>query len=100
VDVRQSDHFRHVFLTLKKMGFAQADRCQHVPYEMVELPEGPMSGRTGNVVLFRRLRQQMTEHLRREYFAKFEGEWPPEEIAEAEQAVALGAIKYGMLNRD
>ncbi|MCU0681932.1 MAG: arginine--tRNA ligase [Polyangiaceae bacterium] len=100
VDVRQSDHFRHVFLTLKKMGFAQAERCQHVPYEMVELPDGPMAGRKGNVVLFRSLRQQMTEHLRREYFHKFEGEWPAEEIDAAVQAVALGAIKYGMLNRD
>lgn len=100
VDVRQSDHFRHVFLTLKKMGFAQAERCHHVPYEMVELPEGPMATRKGNVVLFRSLRQRMTEHLRREYFHKFEGEWPAEEIAEAEHAVALGAIKYGMLSRD
>lgn len=100
VDVRQSDHFRHVFLTLKKMGFAQSERCQHVPYEMVELPDGPMAARKGNVVLFRSLRQQMLEHLRREYFHDFEGEWPAEEIAEAEHAVALGAIKYGMLNRD
>jgi arginyl-tRNA synthetase len=100
VDVRQSDHFRHVFLTLKKMGFAQAERCQHVPYEMVELPEGPMATRKGNVVLFRSLRQQMADHLHREYFHKFEGEWPAEELAAAGQAVALGAIKYGMLNRD
>lgn len=100
VDVRQSDHFRHVFLTLKKMGFHQASRCQHVPYEMVELPDGPMAGRKGNVVLFRSLRQQMTEHLRQTYFHKFEGEWPTEEIVAAEHMVALGAIKYGMLSRD
>jgi arginyl-tRNA synthetase len=71
VDVRQSDHFRHVFLTLKKMGFTQAERCQHVPYEMVELPDGPMATRKGNVVLFRSLREQMTEHIRREYLDKY-----------------------------
>lgn len=100
VDVRQSDHFRHVFLTLKKMGFYQAERCQHVPYEMVELPDGPMAGRKGNVVLFRSLRQQMTSHLRKTWFQQFEGQWSPEEIDAAERTVALGAIKYGMLNRD
>ncbi|MDC0670707.1 arginine--tRNA ligase [Nannocystis radixulma] len=100
VDVRQSDHFRHVFLTLKKMGFYQAERCQHVPYEMVELPDGPMAGRKGNVVLFRSLRQQMTSHLRKTWFQQFEGNWPAEEIDAAERTIALGAIKYGMLNRD
>lgn len=100
VDVRQSDHFRHVFLTLKKMGFQQAERCQHVPYEMVELPDGPMATRKGNVVLFRSLRQQMSAHLRREWFHQYEGVWPADEIAAAEHAVALGAIKYGMLSRD
>lgn len=100
VDVRQSDHFRHVFLTLKKMGFAQAERCQHVPYEMVELPEGPMATRKGNVVLFRSLRQQMTAHIRREYLDNFKDSWPEAEIAATADAVALGAIKYGMLARD
>ena len=100
VDVRQSDHFRHVFLTLKKMGFSQAERCQHVPYEMVELPDGPMATRKGNVVLFRSLRQQMTEHIRREYLDNFTGEWPEAEIVAAANMIALGAIKYGMLARD
>ena len=101
VDVRQSDHFRHVFLTLKKMGFTQAERCQHVPYEMVELPDGPMATRKGNVVLFRSLRQQMTEHIRRAYLDNnYTGEWPEEEIVAAANMIAIGAIKYGMLARD
>ncbi len=100
VDTRQSDHFRHVFLTLKKMGFAQAEQCQHVPYEMVELPEGAMSTRRGTVVLFRALREQMLAHLRAAYLAKYEGEWPADELASTARMLALGAIKYGMLARD
>jgi len=100
VDSRQSDHFRHVFLTLKKMGFDQADRCEHVPYEMVELPSGPMSTRTGNVILFRTLRETMTRYVEENYLAKYRGDWTDEAIAEVAHQVALGAIKYGMLARD
>lgn len=100
VDARQSDHFRHVFLTLEKMGFAQANRCEHVPYEMVELPSGAMATRKGNVILFSALRERMTRHLVDEYLGKYRGAWPDEEIDEAAHQVALGAIKFGMLARD
>lgn len=100
VDTRQSDHFRHVFLTLKRMGYAQAEQCEHVPYEMVELPSGAMATRRGNVILFRALREQMLAHIESEYLAKYRGEWSDEEIDDVAHALALGAIKYGMLNRD
>jgi arginyl-tRNA synthetase len=100
VDTRQSDHFRHVFLTLHKMGFRQADRCEHVGYEMVELPEGPMATRKGNVILFRALRERMLGHLKTHYLDKYRGEWSDAEIDEVAHFLALGAIKYGMLSRD
>jgi arginyl-tRNA synthetase len=100
VDSRQSDHFKHVFLTLGKMGFSQAELCEHVPYEIVELPEGLMSSRKGTVLLFRALRERMEGALRSEQFAKYDGDWPANEIAETAHQVALGAVRYGMLSRD
>lgn len=100
VDARQSDHFRQVFLTLKKMGFEQADRCEHVAYEMVELPEGVMSSRKGNVITFRSLREQLAEALERTFFHKYRGERPDADIDAVIHEVSLGAIKYGMLARD
>jgi arginyl-tRNA synthetase len=100
VDSRQSDHFRHVFLTLGKMGFAQAKRCEHVPYEMVELTSGAMATRKGNVILFRALRETMLAHLNERYLAKYRGEWPDDEIDRCAHLLALGAIRYGMLSRD
>jgi arginyl-tRNA synthetase len=100
VDTRQSDHFRHVFLTLGKLGFRQADKCEHVPYEMVELPSGPMAGRKGNVILFSTLRERMTRHLMENYLAKLGEQWPPEDTEQTAHLVALGAIKFGMLARD
>jgi arginyl-tRNA synthetase len=100
VDARQSDHFKQVFLTLKKMGFAQAELCEHVGYEMVELPDGAMSSRKGNVILFRALREQLAAALDQKFFAALRSEWPAEEIETAIHQVSLGAIKYGMLARD
>jgi arginyl-tRNA synthetase len=100
VDARQSDHFKQVFLTLEKMGFEQAKLCEHVAYEMVELPDGAMSSRKGNVITFRRLREQLAAALDEKFFAALREEWPAEEIDEAIHQVSLGAIKYGMLARD
>ncbi|MFV8749967.1 arginine--tRNA ligase [Nannocystaceae bacterium ST9] len=100
VDARQSDHFKQVFLTLKKMGFPQAERCEHVAYEMVELPSGAMSSRAGTVILFRALREQLAAALERRHFASLRDTMSEQEIRLAIHQVSLGAIKYGMLVRD
>jgi arginyl-tRNA synthetase len=101
VDVRQSDHFRQVFLTLKKMGFEQAEKCVHVPYEMVELPDGGMSSRKGNVVLFRALREQLRETILNDKLKpRYAETWTEAELEETAKLVSLGAIKFGMLERD
>lgn len=105
VDARQSDHFKQVFLTLKKMGFEQAELCEHVAYEMVELPDGPMSSRKGNVITFRALREQLAKTLDDDFFGELrtlEGDqaWSEPEIEAGIHDASLGAIKYGMLARD
>ena len=100
VDARQSDHFKQVFLTLKKMGFAQAELCEHVAYEMVELPDGAMSSRKGTVILFRALREQLAAALDRSWFHQYRDSWSQEELDTALHQVSLGAIKFGMLARD
>lgn len=99
VDRRQSDHFRHVFLTLEKMGFEQAKQCEHVPYDVVELPEGAMSTRKGTVVLFSALRERMMGALEAK-LREGGADLSEEEITARAHDVALGAIKYGMLQRD
>src|SRR5262249_15187496 len=52
VDVRQSLHFQQVFKTLDLAGYPWAERCEHIPYEVVSLPGNViMSSRDGTVVL-------------------------------------------------
>ncbi|MCA9687209.1 MAG: arginine--tRNA ligase, partial [Myxococcales bacterium] len=105
VDARQSDHFKQVFLTLKKMGFAQAELCEHVAYEMVELPDGAMSSRKGNIITFRALREQLAAALWTNFYEGLRASEAGADWSEADYELAihqnsLGAIKYGMLARD
>merc|ERR1711964_22685 len=66
----------------------------------VVLPSGKMSTRTGTVVLFTELRQRLYDLINQEFLDAKKGEWSDEEIAHARHAIAVGTIKYGMLNHD
>ncbi|MEM7263862.1 MAG: arginine--tRNA ligase, partial [Planctomycetota bacterium] len=98
VDVRQSLHFQQVFKTLELMGYEKAKDCFHLAYGFVLLPEGEMSSRTGNVILFSELRRRLVEKIRQDFLD--DKDWPEEEKADAARAIALASIKYGMLNQD
>ncbi len=99
VDVRQSMHFMQAFAILKLWGFEQAEKCYHLGYGFVSLPEGAMSARRGRVVLFKEVAD---EAVRR--FAETSKEKNPdlsdEARAEVANAVGLGALAYAMLSVD
>lgn len=99
VDVRQSLHLQQAFKILELMGFKQAEKCFHLGYGFVSLPEGAMSARKGRVALFMEV---YNEALRR-VLAEIEGKNPDLPAAEREQVasqVGLGALKYAMLSVD
>lgn len=100
VDVRQALHFKQVFKVLEKLGFEQAKNCFHLQYNFVELPDGAMSSRKGNIVPIMELIHRMEEHVKTNYLSRYENEWSQEEIKEAAEKVAKGAIRYGMLRMD
>ena len=100
VDNRQSLHFKQVFKTLEKMGFENAKNCLHLQYEMVELKDGAMSSRKGNIVPIQTLIEEMNSMIKDSYLNKYQGEWSTEEIERTAHIVASGAIKYGMTRVD
>ncbi len=100
VDVRQSLHFQQVFKTLEIAGHPWADRCQHIPYELVNLPGNVvMASRDGTVVLLEDLFREAIQRAREETRAK-NPDLSDELVQQVAQAVGLGALKFPILARD
>lgn len=100
VDMRQALHFKQVFRVLELLGYPQAKACFHLQYNYVELPDGAMSSRKGNIVPLFALIHNMQEHVKTNYLSRYRDEWSKEEIETVAEQVAKGAIFYGMLKID
>lgn len=96
VDVRQSYHFKQVFAVLKRLGYEQASSCYHLAYNYVELPDGAMSSRKGNIVPLMELIRKMEQTIKERHLEQYRGLWSDEEIEGVAKQVAGGAIKFGM----
>ena len=100
VDVRQSLHFQQIFKTLELAGYPWANQCQHIPYELVNLPGNVvMASREGTVVLLEDLIREATNRALQVVEEK-NPELPAEQKLAVARAVGIAAIKYPMLARD
>lgn len=100
VDMRQELHFSQVFTAFDKLGLGDKDRCLHLKYNFVELPDGAMSSRKGNIIPITELIENMKTVIKTEYLARYNDEWTQDDIDFTADAVAQGAIKYGMNKMD
>ncbi len=99
VDVRQSLHLQQAFKILELWGFEQAKKCFHLAYGFVSLPEGAMSSRAGNVVLFMDVFEEAKRRVR-DLIAKKNPDLGYEEADEVARQVGLGSLVYAMLAVD
>lgn len=99
VDNRQSLHFQQAFKILELWGFPQAEKCFHLAYGFVSLPEGAMSARKGRVALFK----DVADEAERRALAAMTERTPEmsntQRIQVARQ-IGLGALAYAMLSVD
>lgn len=100
VDKRQALHFKQVFRVLEKLNFASAKNCYHLEYDFVELPDGAMSSRKGNIVPLTTLVESMEKTIKDNYLNRYQDSWSKEEINQCAHQIAQGAIKYGMIRMD
>ncbi len=99
IDVRQSLHMQQTFKILELWGFKQAEKCYHLGYGFVSLPEGAMSARRGRVVLFK----DVADEAMRRVLAEIEQKNPDLPASQRQlvaSQVGLGALAYAMLSVD
>jgi len=96
VDVRQSLHLQQTFAILKLWGFPQAEKCYHLSYGYVSLPEGAMSARRGRVVLFKEVYDEAIQRVLSVIAEKNPGMPETERIGVATK-IGMGALAYSML---
>ncbi len=95
----QELYFRQLFETLRRWGFPQAERCYHLCFEMVRLPDGKMSSRTGRNLLYTAVRDEVFAHTRQQITERHP-DWPAEKIEQTVTAVGVCALKFEMIIRD
>lgn len=99
VDNRQSLHFQQAFKILELWGFPQAEKCFHLAYGFVSLPEGAMSARRGRVVLFKDVADEAVRRVL-EVSREKNPDLPEEQRAAVSGMIGLGALAYSMLAVD
>ena len=99
IDVRQSLHMQQTYKILELWGFKQAEKCYHLGYGFVSLPEGAMSARRGRLMLFKDVADEAVRRVLSE-IAQKNPDLPEGQRAEVASQVGLGAMAYAMLSVD
>jgi len=94
VDIRQSLYFKQLTSLLRRMGYDQ--EIIHLDYEFLKLPSGMMSSRTGKVIAYRILKEEMLSRAIKET-KKRHKDWLQEKVEAVAEKITLGAMKFEMV---
>ena len=97
----QDYHFKTLFLILKKLGIKWTNMLHHLSYGMVDLPDGKMKSREGNVIDADDLMSKMKTTAKEisSKLGKLDGHSKNEKNILYEK-ISLGALKYFILKVD
>ncbi|MEA3399380.1 MAG: arginine--tRNA ligase, partial [Patescibacteria group bacterium] len=95
----QEYHFKVLFEIFNILNFSFADSCSHFSYGMIELPEGKMKSREGNVIDTDDLLEQ-TISMAKEAVNERYSDIDNLELEKRSELIALGAIRFFFLKHD
>ena len=99
VGKEQEFYFKQLFKIFELMKSPLSCRSYHIIYELVMLPEGKMSSREGNLVLYYDLIDRLLDVTRKEV-EKRNKNMPKNKLEKIANQIAFGALKFSMANRE
>lgn len=99
VGAEQEHHFKQLFEALKRMGHDWAQRCHHVAFGLIVLPEGKMSTRKGRVIFMEDVLDKAIA-LVGDILDEKNPSLDPKKRAGIAKSVGIGAIKFADLSQD
>ena len=90
---------QQTFKILELWGFKQAEKCYHLGYGFVSLPEGAMSARKGRLALFKDVADEAARRVLSEIEQK-NPDLPADGRTLVANQIGLGALVYAMLSVD
>ncbi len=93
VDNRQTLYFKQLFKVLENIG--HKNEMIHLPYEFVKLKNGMMSSRSGNVITYKELKEEIEKTCKKE-IEKRHTDWNKKKIEKISKKIGLSAIKFEM----
>lgn len=94
----QNLHFQQLFKTLQLIGF-NAKIIQHVSFDLVRLPTGKMSSRTGENIIYSDFMKDMLIYAKKRIRERT-GKIKKEELEKKALALSISAMKYFMLKQN
>ncbi len=93
----QTFYFKQLYKILELYGF-EADMV-HIGHGLVNLPEGKMSSRAGNVILYEDLRDRVFARMKKET-ADRHADWSGDKIFENAKILTMAVLKFSMLKHE
>jgi arginyl-tRNA synthetase len=93
-DVRQALYFQQLFKIIALLGHDQ--ELVHLGYEFVKLPSGMMSSRSGNVITYEELKEQLLQKFTEETKERH-ADWTAKKINQVAWELTMAAMKFEML---
>ncbi|USN54495.1 MAG: arginine--tRNA ligase [Candidatus Peribacteria bacterium] len=95
----QEQHFQFLFSIFSALGYPFAEKCFHMSYGMISLPDGKMKSREGNVVDADNLATDMHDAAKQVLMSRYP-DLQGEALEDRAEMIAMAAIKFFILKYD